>query len=238
MTTTVSGAGATAGGGSGAGPASGARQQHALDDEDEQIAGGARADDRGHSPPRSCDDRDGDEERGLDGRSGPKRRRSPAASTRSRAAPRRCRLLLELSGCCGGGDSGGAPPDRQCCCGRLRAGLLADVLGGPHDRLGDLADRVLAETGGREQLLGAVLRAGEDRARLRPRPLERLLDLGAGGVGQVGRLVPRLLEQPVPPGLGLLQLRGRLASAFERRSRVSLRAAFSISARWRSLSWR
>ena len=62
---------------------------------------------------------------------------------------------------------------------------------------------------GRGRLRPAAARhpAGRGRAsrRLRARPLERLLDLGAGGVRELGRLVARLLEQavalaPRPPG--------------------------------------
>ena len=78
------------------------------------------------------------------------------------------------------------------------------------DRLHDLADRGLAEAGGSEQLLGALLRTGHDGGRLRAGPLERLLDLGPGGVRELGRLVPRLLEQPVPARLGLAQLARRV----------------------------
>ena len=55
-----------------------------------------------------------------------------------------------------------------------------------------------------------MLGAGEHRAGLRARPLERLLDLGAGGVRELGRLVARLLEQAVALGLRLLQLGGRV----------------------------
>ena len=46
-----------------------------------------------------------------------------------------------------------------------------------------------AEPGRGEKLLGALLGAREDRAGLGAGPLERLLDLGAGGVRQLGRLV-------------------------------------------------
>ena len=67
-------------------------------------------------------------------------------------------------------------------------------------------DPLLAETGCREQLLGAVLGAGEDRRRLGAGPLERLLDLGARGVRELGRLVARLLEEARGAGLGLLDL--------------------------------
>src|SRR5207248_1617156 len=52
-----------------------------------------------------------------------------------------------------------------------------------------------------------TLRSARDyRVRLRAGPLERLLDLGAGGVRQLGRLVPRLLEETRAARLGLLQL--------------------------------
>src|SRR6185312_5456267 len=66
--------------------------------------------------------------------------------------------------------------------------------------------RVLTETGCREELLGAMLGAGEDRRRLRARPFERLFDLGTGGVRQFGCLVARLLEQAAALRLGLLEL--------------------------------
>src|SRR4029078_2531083 len=69
-----------------------------------------------------------------------------------------------------------------------------------------LGDRVLPEAGCGEQLLGAVLGTGEDRAGLCTRPLERLLDLGAGRVRQLGGLMTRLLEETVPLRLRLLQL--------------------------------
>ena len=46
----------------------------------------------------------------------------------------------------------------------------------------------------------------EDRGGLRARPLERLLDLGAGGVRQLGRLVARLLEHPVSARLRFTEL--------------------------------
>ena len=82
--------------------------------------------------------------------------------------------------------------------GSSAAGGLSRRFDGVHDRLGDTPDRLVAETGGAEELLGAVLGAPDDRGRLRPRPLERLLDLGAGGVRQLGRLVTGLLEQPAP----------------------------------------
>ena len=87
-----------------------------------------------------------------------------------------------------------------------------------------------------QQLLGALLRALQDEAALRARPLERLLDLGAGGVGELGGLVARLLEQPVAAGLGLAELLRESRCACVSSCRASLRAAFSISARWRSLS--
>jgi len=91
---------------------------------------------------------------------------------------------------------------------RVRATLLAHPLSGLHDCVRDLPDRSLAQTRGCKQLLGAVLRTGENRAGLCARPFERLLDLGAGGVRELGRLVARLLEEAVALGLGLLQLAG------------------------------
>ena len=94
-------------------------------------------------------------------------------------------------------------------CRRLRTRLLGRALGGLDDRGRNRADRLLAEAGGGEKLLGAVLRAGEDGAALCTRPLERLLDLCACCVRELGRLVARLLEEPVALGLRLLQLAGR-----------------------------
>src|SRR5205814_5965314 len=78
------------------------------------------------------------------------------------------------------------------------------------DRLRDLTDGRLAETRRPEQLLGAMLRARENRRGLRPRPLERLLDLRAGRVRQLRRLVSGLLEEPRALRLGLPELGPRL----------------------------
>src|SRR5206468_3140953 len=60
---------------------------------------------------------------------------------------------------------------------------------GGDDRVRDLADRVLAEARGGEELLGPLLRAREDERALGTGPLQRLLDLGAGRVGELGGLV-------------------------------------------------
>ena len=100
--------------------------------------------------------------------------------------------------------------DGLCRPGGTSAGRLGGLLGRPDDRVCDLRDPLLAETGSGEQLLGAVLGAGEDRGRLGACPLQRLLDLGAGGVRELGRLVARLLEQTGGAGLGLLDLLRRL----------------------------
>ncbi len=67
-----------------------------------------------------------------------------------------------------------------------------------------------AHPGGREELLCALLGTRHDGSRLGPGPLERLLDLGARRVGELGRVVARLLEQPGRPRLGLAQLATRL----------------------------
>ena len=122
--------------------------------------------------------------------------------------------------------------------GLLGPGRLGCGLRRLHDRTGDLGDRVLPEPGGGEQLLGAVLRAGEHCARLGARPFERLLDLGAGGVRELGRLMARLLEQPV--ALASASWSSRVASvcAFASSSRDSFFAALMISWRCRSLSSR
>src|SRR5262249_19039097 len=61
-------------------------------------------------------------------------------------------------------------------------------LGGSDYRLRDTADRVLSEPCRPEQLLGTLLRPVDDRGSLAARPLERLLDLGASGIRQLGRL--------------------------------------------------
>ena len=84
------------------------------------------------------------------------------------------------------------------------------ALVGFDDRLNDLPDRRFAEACGCEQLLGALLCAAHDRSGLRAGPLERLLDLGAGRVRQLRRLVAGLLEQPVAARLGLAQLARRV----------------------------
>ena len=102
---------------------------------------------------------------------------------------------------CGGGSS------RR----RRRAGAFGRLVDGVDDRLADALDLVLAEPGRCEQLLGAGLSAAENCRGLRARPLERLLDLGAGRVGQLGRLVARLLEQAVALRLGLAKLLRRVA---------------------------
>ena len=60
------------------------------------------------------------------------------------------------------------------------------------------------------QLLGALLGTGHHCRGLRPRPLERLLDLGTDRVGQLGRLVASLLQQPVRARLCLADLGGRM----------------------------
>jgi len=72
--------------------------------------------------------------------------------------------------------------------------------------LGDAVDLVLAETRRREQLLGALLCSRHDRGGLRTRPLQRLLDLGARRIRELGRLVPRLLEESCRTRLGLAHL--------------------------------
>lgn len=92
----------------------------------------------------------------------------------------------------------------------------------------------------RRGLFGAVLCTSDDRGGLRAGLFERVLDLGAGGVGELGGRVPRLLEQPCPAGLGFLR-RMRFVSATSVRdslravSRISARS-FSVSARKRSSS--
>src|SRR5207244_13455827 len=68
-----------------------------------------------------------------------------------------------------------------------------------------------AEPGGRQQLLGTLLRARDDERGLGACPFERLLDLGPCSVRQLGCLVPRLLEQASRARLGLPQLLARLA---------------------------
>ena len=90
-------------------------------------------------------------------------------------------------------------------------------LGRADDRLRDPTDRLVTETCGGEQLLGALLGAGDDRAGLAARPLERRLDLGARGVREFGRLVAGLLEQPGRPRLRLRDLLGCLLLRLLRR---------------------
>jgi hypothetical protein len=75
-----------------------------------------------------------------------------------------------------------------------RRGLFA--LHSAHDRLDDLAHRRLSETGRTEKLLGPLLGTRHHGSRLPAGPLERLLDLGSNRVGELGRLVTGLLEQP------------------------------------------
>src|SRR5829696_165706 len=72
-------------------------------------------------------------------------------------------------------------------------------------------DGRLAVTGCGQKLLGAHTRPLDDDLGLRSGPLESLLDLGAGGVRQPGRLVARLLEEPVAARLGVVELRARVA---------------------------
>src|SRR5207248_4888750 len=79
------------------------------------------------------------------------------------------------------------------------------------DGLPDTLDLLLTEPCRGEQLLGAALRAAEDRGGLRTGPFERLLDLGARGIRELGRLVAGLLEQPAALRLGLTQLLRRVA---------------------------
>ena len=144
-----------------------------------------------------------------------RRRAAEAASTRPAAA---LRPGTPASGCSGWGSGSlgvgtAAGPENAAAGGwrrRRRRLALAGLLGGARRSPRDLRDRGLAETGCGEQLLGAVLGAGEDRRRLRARPLERLLDLGAGGVRELGRLVAGLLEQAVAARLRLLQLARRV----------------------------
>ena len=111
-----------------------------------------------------------------------------------------------------GGDTGGG--DASAAAGRVPPGgsrRFGCFGRSGDDRLADTLDVVVAETSRCQQLLGAGLRAGEDGTGLGASPLERLLDLGPCRVGELGRLVPRLLEQPVALGLGLAQLLRRVA---------------------------
>src|SRR4051812_26643656 len=91
------------------------------------------------------------------------------------------------------------------------------------DRLRDALDRLVAETGSAEQLLGTLLRTADDRGGLTTRPLERLFDLGAGRVRELGRLVSCLLQQPRRARLGLGDLlRGLLLRLLGRLPRLAL----------------
>ena len=97
---------------------------------------------------------------------------------------------------------------------RHRAGLPATpglAVGGADDRLGDARDLGLTETGGGQKLLGTLLRAGHDRRGLGAGPLQRLLDLGASGVRELGRLMACLLDEPRGARLGLANLLGHVA---------------------------
>ena len=89
--------------------------------------------------------------------------------------------------------------------------LPDSLVGGADDRLGDACDLGLAETGGGQELLGSLLRAGHDRGGLGAGPLERLLDFGAGGVRELGRLMACLLDEPGGARLGLANLLGHVA---------------------------
>src|SRR5204863_7456434 len=89
--------------------------------------------------------------------------------------------------------------------------------------LGDAADLFVTEPGCAEELLRAFLRAADDRPGLGARPFEGLLDLGARGVRQLGRLVPCLLEQTGGPRLGLPDfLCGLLLRRLDGLTRLSL----------------
>src|SRR5947209_3643956 len=95
--------------------------------------------------------------------------------------------------------------------GRRRKGaLLVRLLRRAHDRGGHLGDRLLSQPCGVEQLLGTLLGAADDYARLVPGRLQGLLSLCAGGVRELGRLMARLLDEPGAPRLGLLQLACRV----------------------------
>ena len=72
-------------------------------------------------------------------------------------------------------------------------------------------DRGVAVTGGREELLRTHAGTLDDDVGLGARPLERLLDLGPGGVRELRGLVARLLGETVSAALGLAQLGGRVA---------------------------
>src|SRR5207253_5567606 len=97
------------------------------------------------------------------------------------------------------------------------------------DRLGDAANRFVAETSGAEQLLRAFLRAADDHPGLRARPFEGLLDFGPGGVRQLGGLMARLLEQAGCAGLGLPDLlRGLLLRLLHVLARLGLGRAHHL----------
>ena len=116
-------------------------------------------------------------------------------------------------------------------CGPRERLASADAFAAPTIASDDLADRVGAEPGGGQQLLGALLGAREDRARLRAGPFERLLDLGTRGVRQLGRLVARLLEQPGALRLGFVELGRRVAVRIrEQLARLGLRGVDDLVA--------
>jgi hypothetical protein len=94
---------------------------------------------------------------------------------------------------------------------RRRPHRLRLAIGVAHQNGDHLSHGLVAETRRREEALSALLGAEDDRGRLRPRPLERLLDLGARRVRELGGVVARLLEQPVAARLGLAELLVALA---------------------------
>ena len=78
-------------------------------------------------------------------------------------------------------------------------------LGGLDDRVDGLVDRGIAVPGCGQQLLGAHARPLDDDVGLRASPFERLLDLGARRIRQLGRLVAGLLRgagRPCSPRRG------------------------------------
>ena len=86
----------------------------------------------------------------------------------------------------------------------------------------------LAVAGRGEELLGAHARALDDDVGLRAGPLERLLDLGAGGVRQLGRLVAGLLEETVAARLGVMELGAGIPVRLRQDlARLGLRAMFA-----------
>ena len=87
---------------------------------------------------------------------------------------------------------------------------VGGLLGGVNDRIRDAPELFVAEAGRREQLLGALLRAGDDHCGLRASPLERLLT-SARRVRELGRLMSRLLEELRRAGLGFADLLRRVA---------------------------